>query len=377
MKKRTKIIMIVLSILIMLISYCGVQKYEYPTQKELNKKIGYLNRIIKEPFGKQSDLTRIAYENAEWSLFSLSFSTYAFTNISFRDSTFKPIAIRNIDLAIQKAITDTIYKNFSDTNPYYPEIDTAASILYLGHLNLMLGCHRLLDKNSKYADLNDKITESLYQRYLKSNNFCLDSYFGMSWIPDNTVALASIKIHSQNTGSHYDTICTEWIKKAKTSFIENQTNLLCSRVNDKTGRKEEEARGAMIGWSIFFIYRFDKEYAKELYEIYKDKFSTNLIVVTLFKERYHNSETSNGDIDSGPLFLGYSIPANAFAFAGAVAFKDLRTAKRLQRLISIGSKKIETENELKYETRFINLQINPLAEALLLYFETMTDWKTN
>lgn len=370
-----KVLKILLAIFLLSFTYCGFQKYQYPPTKDLDKKIEYLNRVIKEPFKGGSDLSRINYENPEWALFTLSFSTYAFTNIAFHDANFKQEAIENIDLAIQKALTDTIYRNYCDGNPFTPEIDSTASILYLGHLNLMLGCHRLLSQNSKYADLNDRITKSIHQRYLQSKNYCLNSYPGMSWIPDNTVAIASIKMHSKNTGSPYDAICAEWIKKAKSSFLDDETNLLASRVDDETGLQIEESRGSMLGWSIFFIYRFDREFAKELYDIYKDKFSTNLWVLTSFKERYKNYDTNVGDIDSGPLFLGYSIPATAFAFAGAVAFDDLRTAKRIHRIINMGSKKIETPTELKYETRFVDLPISPLAESLILYFETIREWE--
>ena len=99
------------------------------------------------------------------------------------------------------------------------------------------------------------------------------------------------------------------------------------------------------------------------------------MVLRLYKERYRNSDTNDGDLDSDPIYLGYSIPANAFAFADAVALQDFRNAKRLQRLIKMGSKSIIIDNELHYETRFVNMSISPLAEALMLYFETMTDWK--
>lgn len=334
-----------------------------------------MNRIIKEPFYKGSELRGIGYENGEWMLFTLSFSTYAFTNISFLDTSFQKESIKSIDLAIQKVISDTVYRDYCHVNPVEPEIDNTASVIYLGHLNLMLACHRLLDKNSKYSDLNDKISKSLYQRYMNSKQLCLQSYPGMTWIPDNTVALASLKLHSIITGSNYEQVCEDWVKKAKTDFIDKETNLLYSRFYKKNPSESEEARGSMIGWSIFFIYRFDKEFAKELYEIYKDKFSTNFAVFSLFKERYRNFETNAGDMDSGPVFVGYSIPATAFAFGDAVAVNDLRTAKRLQRLIKFGSKKIETNNEIKYKTRFIDLKINPLSEALILYFETMTEWE--
>lgn len=196
------------------------------------------------------------------------------------------------------------------------------------------------------------------------------------WVPDNAAGLASLKLHSQNTGSQYQKVCDEWVNYARNNLTDKETGLLCSTVDAGTGKLLEEPRGCMIGWSIFFIYRFDKDYANELYEKYKDKFSDNLLIFRLFNERYRNSETTSGDIDSGPLFWGYGVPATAFAFGDAVAVQDLKNAKKLQRLIDLGSKRIISNKELKYETRYIDLQVSPLAESLLLYFETMTEWKT-
>ncbi|MGZ5243872.1 MAG: hypothetical protein ACXWW0_08255, partial [Bacteroidia bacterium] len=104
-------------------------------------------------------------------------------------------------------------------------------------------------------------------------------------------------------------------------------------------------------------------------------FSNNLLVFRLYRERFKDWSTNNGDFDSGPLILGYSIPANTFAFGGAVAFQDKRNAKRLRRVISMGSKEVEAKNEIHYQTRFIDFEISPLAEALILFSETMTEWK--
>jgi hypothetical protein len=197
----------------------------------------------------------------------------------------------------------------------------------------------------------------------------------MIWIPDNTVGLASLKIHSQNTGSNYQTLCDLWLKNVKKNCTDVKTGLLCSRIDSKSGLPIEEPRGSMLGWSIFFIYRFDKAYANELYQNYINRFSDNLLLFRLFRERSTNRKTNQGDIDSGPIYLGYSIPANAFAFGDAIAMNDFKNAKRLQRLISIGSKQISNNNEIYCQSRFIDLPINPLADALLLYFETMTEWK--
>ncbi|TGD79958.1 hypothetical protein EU557_15390 [Hymenobacter wooponensis] len=125
----------------------------------------------------------------------------------------------------------------------------------------------------------------------------------------------------------------------------------------------------MVGWSIWFISRFDLAFAQEQYKRYEQHFSTNLGLVRLYQERAGQHTTNYGDLDSGPLVLGYSIPANAFAFADAVALGDLRNARRLQRLIQLGRREIETPTELRYGVRFANLPVSPLAEALLLYSE--------
>lgn len=370
---KTKIsVLIVLSICILII---GLQKYKYPNRTEIQLKINYLSKVINKPFLTNTDISKLERQNSEWNLFTFSFASFALTNISYLDPTFKQQSIELIDLAIQKAITDTVYKcYFSGDHPFFPKLDTNGSVLYFGHLNMMLGCYRILSKNSKYNSLNDSLSNNLQRRFLSAKFKCLESYSELIWIPDNTTALASLKIHSLNSGISYDNLFEDWVKYAKINWIEHHTGLLCSMVNKDNGMQLEEARGSMIDWSIIFINYFDKKFAKELYDHYKNKFSTHLIFISCFKERYNNNETTEGDLDSGPIFLGYSIPANAFAFGDAVALKDYRNAKRLHRLIKLGSKSVIKSNELHYETRFVNMSISPLAESLILYLETMTVW---
>lgn len=350
------------------------QKYTYPKKEELRKKVNYLSKTIAEPLRGEHQLNQLRKENTEWALFTLSYSTFALTNISYLDTTYREEASALIDSSLQKALSKKIYNAFPFTDPFAEDIDDRGSVLYYGHLNMMLGCYRLLCDNPKYDTINDRISKSLFERYRRSTFKCLPSYPGMIWIPDNTVAIASLKLHSRNTESEYDIMCDEWIDYAKEHYIDSGTGLLCSTINPKTGEIEEKPRGSMNGWGIYFIYRFNPDFAKEQYEIYKKKFSNNFLVIRLFRERYKTYNTGLGDIDSGPLFLGYSIPASAFAFGDAVAMGDMRNAKRLRRLISFGSKKIEENNEIRYRIRFTDLNASPMQEALILYFETMTEW---
>ncbi|MBK9717026.1 MAG: hypothetical protein IPQ02_06440 [Saprospiraceae bacterium] len=99
-----------------------------------------MSKVINQPFLTNIDIPKIEKQNSEWNLFTFSFASFALTNISFLDPTFKQQSIELIDLAIQKAITDTVYKcYFSRDHPFFPKLDTNGSVLYYGHLNMMLG----------------------------------------------------------------------------------------------------------------------------------------------------------------------------------------------------------------------------------------------
>jgi post-segregation antitoxin (ccd killing protein) len=307
-------------------------------------------------------------------LFSLSFSVYAFTNLATLDTTFRAEAAHYTELAIQKTLTTEIsgFSRTSDSPPF--RLDTAGSVLYLGHLNLMLGCHRSLNPASCFAALHDTLSRVLYGRYLRTPSHCLNSYPGLAWITDNTVALASLGLHSQITGSTYERYCRQWVAYARQHLTDSASGLLISRPSSSQDVAEGPC-GAMLGWSIYFLYRFDPAYAAEQYRRYQEQASTSFGAIRLYRERVGSYETSTGDVDSGPLILGYSIPANAFAFGNAVALRDWCNAQRLRRVISLGSREVATPQELYYRVRFVDLSVSPLAEALILNAETMTPWR--
>lgn len=356
--------------------------YHYPAPAELRQKAHYLERIISTPERGSVELNALG--NTEWSLFSISYAVYAFTNMAQLDSTFRPEAAHYTQLAIGKMLTGSIRQAFRNPDALI-EADSVTSVLYLGHLNLMLGCHRLLDPTSSYQALHDSLSATLHRRLATAPNHCLESYPGGVWVPDNTVALASLQLHSDLTGSPYRAFCQQWVAYARQHLSDTASGLLLSKPATRH-QASEEPRGSHLGWSIFFLYRFAPTYAAEQYQRYQEHFSTNFGVIRLYRERvgsYETSigdvgsyETSIGDVDSGPLILGYSIPANAFAFGNAVALRDWRNAQRLRRVISFGSREVAMPQELHYGVRFVDLPVSPLAEALILHAETMTPWRT-
>ena len=344
------------------------QPYQPPAAIELDKRVRYLERVIQEGAGVGTDLASINSQNPEWTLFSLSFSAYALASRAQQQPAFRPEAARYVAQAVAQMLQPPVRSAFEPLATVASPIDTTGSVLYLGHLNLMLGCLRQLDPATTYAGLHDTLSGALYRRYGRARSGCLESYAGQRWVPDNTVALASLALHSQLTGSPCHAAARRWVAWARQHYLDPKTGVLASQI-DAQGRPQEEARGSMVGWSIWFLARFDPKFAWQQYQRYQTHFSTNLGVVRLYRERAATYTTSYGDIDSGPLLLGYSMPANAFAFADAMALHDLRNARRLHRLIALGRRSVESPTELQYAVRFLDLPVSPLAEALLLSAE--------
>lgn len=377
MNKSKKLIALFTLVLIIVISAFGINsaKYNYPEKDELNKRINYLEKFVNTPVNESIELKYLSMENYEFKLFAYSFTSFAMVNIALKDTSYTKRAnniIRNSVKAVLKPEIsvdygiENIYNINSEFNNY--------SIIYLGHLNLMLSSYRLISDDTTYNRLNDKISEVIAKRYMNKEFMLLESYASLIWIPDNTVALASLNIHSKVSGSDYNIICEKWVDYAKNNLIHTETGTLYTTVNSETGEPEELPRGGMLGYSIMFIYQFDKDFAGVLYDNYLEHFSNNFVVFRLFKEWYKDKSTHEGDIDSGPVFLGYSIPANEFALASAVLSGDFKTAKKMERLVSFGTKEIKKNNELKYKVRFTKMNISPMAEAIVLYSLTANVW---
>lgn len=256
MKLRTKIIYATLVVLFVWIVFIQFEEYKYPSDDDINKRLNYLERVVSEPLDSDSEILRLGAESEEFMLFSYAYITYAAANLCTRDSLYKERAIPLVKESINKVLKESIIYRTYGVEESLIEVDSIPnySVLYLGHLNLMMGCYRALSNDTTLNQLNDRLSASLYNRYSRVDFLNLESYASATWIPDNTVALASLKMHSANTGSEYETMCEKWVEYAKGNLLEENTQTLYSMVNPHSGLPTEEPRGSMLGWSIMFIY---------------------------------------------------------------------------------------------------------------------------
>lgn len=174
----------------------STQEFNVPNKENLNRRVNYLKRVLDEAASPTSDMVLISKENFEFPLFSYAFTSYAMTNLAFLNEEYIVRAEYVIKKSIEKVLEYNVYRTYGVDSVFYT-LDSLPeySVLYLGHLNLMLGCYRLISEDTLYNNLNDRISRSLFQRYQNSSYFNLESYPHLIWIPDNTVAYIANTLH--------------------------------------------------------------------------------------------------------------------------------------------------------------------------------------
>ena len=201
--------------------------YAPPSAQNVRQRLNYLARVVRAGSGPGTALGELTRQNPEWGLFTLSFSTYALANLAACDPKRRPEAAAYMELAIRQVLAGPVRRPFAAA--WWPPAaggnSLPPSVLYLGHLNLMLGCHRQLVPGSAFAGLHDSLSASLARRYAQALAGNLESYPGRRWLPDNTVALASLALHDRLTGSGYAATGRRWAVRARAYWLDAETGL--------------------------------------------------------------------------------------------------------------------------------------------------------
>jgi len=288
--------------------------------------------------------------------------------MALSDDSMKDFAIEYIDKAVEKCKTDRIHSRYSEQfgNIFDPDSDVQGNVLYLGHLNLMMGALQLLSGTDKNSDLQKRITDTLSENILSEESYHIETEKYCKWPADNVVGLASIDLYDfLNKTDH-----SEAISKWKEWTLENNIDdngLMYSHINTITNKPNEEARGCAMGWNIAFISMFDKEFSSDLYDNYKNTMIDPLLGIPFVREWLTDGHKMN--VDSGPVIYGRGFVASAFGIAASKANHDEETFSSLSLAAEIASLPYETFTEKGY------LSNVSLGESVLLWSRTLRPWK--
>jgi hypothetical protein len=245
-------------------------------------------------------------------------------------------------------------------------LDTLAAVrghvAYLGYLNLALGMQRLADPARADGALNDRISEALARRFAATEMGLIETYPGERYPVDNMAAIASLSVHDTAAGSPtYRHAVQDALDRIRAYYIDGDTGLLVqSARSDGSALDGPRGSGTLLG--VYFSSFADLRFSRALWDAATAHLGDDVLGFGVMRE--YPTRSGHGDIDSGPVVLGYGVSATGFALAGARIHGDAERFARLFATAALFGAPLESDGARRYVLG------GPLGDAILLAMTT-------
>lgn len=232
---------------------------------------------------------------------------------------------------------------------------------YLGFLNLALSLHRRVVPDSRFADLNDRISAALARRLQASRHGILETYPLEAYPMDNAAGLGSLLLHARCTGADYSAVAPASLARFRIAWIDPRSGLLYHSINPRDGKPADPAKASDTALAAFLLSYGERDVSGVLFAAARDRCADSFWGFGYLNE-YHIGATESGArmLDSSPLLFGVSPVATAFALGGARAFDDRRLFVSLYRTAHLAGTPVARGERRVFATG------GPLGNAILL-----------
>ena len=353
--------------------YCNDNgTFESEKQDILERRAYLIDKVITSPENLLNEMPSAIGPQfqGEWALYTCSMLTAALENISRLYPETKDESIGYIDSLIHVVLSSEIREYDRERwgeDPLESLEGEESHISYLSHLALMIGRYKGMGGGNKFDSLYHSICQSMNRRILESENLNLQTYRAeFVYVPDMLVAIVALdKYSALYQGKYYPTV-RQWLDKAKTEWIDEQTGLLSSFLGMDGGYREWlPVKGSYSALNCYYLTLLDEEFAKEQYDRLKDNYLKKF-PFTGFKE-YNNRYCLFGvDIDAGPIIFNLSPSGTAFATGSVTYFNDLKLRRKLLKTAEIAGTTISCRGKRHYLLADVAL----VGEAIMLAMRT-------
>ncbi len=236
--------------------------------------------------------------------------------------------IGSMEYCIDKMLTDQEVKSFDtdlwDEDPVHGVLNGTdkAHGAYLCYINVALSMHNLITENSKYKELNKKVTEHLVVQFNNSPVKLIESYPDDYYPADVSSAMGSLGLYAKATGIKYEETINQALIRFDTLYSGKQNGLIVHSVyleGDHVVLGDE--RGASTALSSYMLSFVDKDLSKKLFVNMKKALYENNGIYAGIRE-YPRGVDGVADGDSGPIVKGLGVSASGFALAAAKVHND-------------------------------------------------------
>lgn len=343
-------------------------------KEEILQRQNYLvNEVITSPhevLNKMPEAIGTQFQG-EWALYTCSMLSAAMTNIATVYPEMKEQNLQHIDSLIQIVMSPELRKYDHERweeDPLTSFDSELSHVSYLSHLAWMISGYKKIGGDKKYDQLFHDLCKTMNRRIVKSPCLNLQTYPGEAiYVPDMLVGIIALSEYSKMYGGKYGTTVKRWVKRAKKDWLDSETGLLVSALNENgTQIDGAPVKGSYSALNCSYLSYIDEKFAKEQYETFKQHFWKNGLMISGFRE-YHDRWCALGfDIDAGPILFGLSPSGTAFAAGAVTYFEDHKIRKKILRTAEKAGHTLQWNNTRHYALADVAL----VGEAIMLAMRT-------
>jgi hypothetical protein len=210
--------------------------------------------------------------------------------------------------------------------------ENKGSAALLGYGGLALATHRAVAPESELVDTEQVWAKAIARRLMTGR--LIETYPDEIYPVDNAALIGALALHDQVTGEDHSAAIKAGVDAIKRA-IDPKTGLLVQAMR-KNGKPLDTPRGSGTFLASWFLLRADPALARALFDAGRQALEGR--VLGLYAMREHPAEHADrgGDIDSGPLLMGYSVSATGFAMGAAAGLGEEEIVEDILRTVRLG-----------------------------------------
>ena len=293
----------------------------------------------------------------EWAIYSCSMTCAALANIAILYPKNRELSIKFIgeiiDIALSEEIKEYDRMRWGE-DPMDGIYGNRSHISYYSHVAWMISRYKQIGGDNKYDDTYHSLCKAMNNRICQSPIFNAPTYPGECiYIPDMLVSIVALSNYAHQYSGKYQSTVDKWIKKASSEWIDQETGLLASFLEENHGKAQIvlPVKGSYSALNCYYLSLVDPEFAKEQYDC--------------LMKNYKQGFPFAG-IKEGPIIFNISPSGTAFTIGCATSLDDMEFRNRLLKTAEIGGSTVTWFGKSHYLLADLAL----VGEAIVLAMRT-------
>ena len=355
---------------------CAISGYgSFETErKDIIRRANYLiSKVATTPQKLLDEMPSVIGEQfqGEWAIYSCSMTCAALANIAILYPGNKELSIKYIreiiDIALSEEIKEYDKMRWGE-DPMDGIYGNRSHISYYSHVAWMISRYKQIGGDNKYDGLYHSLCKAMNKRICQSPIFNAPTYPGECiYIPDMLVAIVALSNYANQYDGKYQSTVDQWIEKASSEWIDLETGLLASFLEEDNGKAQIvlPVKGSYSALNCYYLSLVAPKFAQEQYELLKKNFRQDFLITGL--KEYHDRTCLFGmDIDAGPIIFNLSPSGTAFVIGAATSLEDSVFRKQLLKTAEIGGSSVSWFGS----THYLLANMALVGEAIVLAMRT-------